>query len=315
MAEIITIGEILVEVMRKKVDVPLDEPGEFVGPFPSGAPAIFIDAVARLGKSSGIIGSVGEDDFGNLVTSRLDNDNVNISQVKELKDEFTGTAFVTYFGDGTRKFLYHVGKSAAGDVKPEDVSEDFVRDSSALHITGSALTMCDSMREACYKAVDLAEDSDTLISFDPNVRVETIEGVEFEDIAEPIIEVSDLLSPGADELKVATGIENEGEAVDKMLNKGVECVAIKLGDEGCRIYTEDREIKSSSFKIDEVDPTGAGDAFSAALLVGWMEDMGIEKLARFANAVGAKTVSKQGPMEGLPWREDVEEILKHGQLD
>ncbi|MCD6232542.1 sugar kinase, partial [Candidatus Aerophobetes bacterium] len=65
--EVASIGELLVEVMRKKVDEPLGVPGTFVGPFPSGAPAIFIDTVARLGVRSGFIGTVGEDDFGKLI--------------------------------------------------------------------------------------------------------------------------------------------------------------------------------------------------------------------------------------------------------
>lgn len=310
MTEIITIGETIVEIMRKKVDLQLNEPGEFVGPFPSGAPAIFVDAVARLGKNSGIIGAVGGDDFGDLHVSRLERDDVDISQIKNLEDEFTGTAFVTYFSDGSRKFLFHIDKSAAGMLGPEDVSEDFVKNSSALHITGASLTMCESMREACYKTVEIAKDSDTIISFDPNVREETIGGEDFEKIANPVLEESDLLAPGPEELKITTGIKNEEEAVTKMLKNGVKCIAIKLGEDGCRIYTENQKVESPGFEIKEVDPTGTGDAFSAALLVGWMEDMKIEKIAKFANAVGAKAVSKQGPMEGLPWREDVEKFLE-----
>jgi len=312
--EVITVGEILVEIMRRKSDVPLNETGDFVGPFPSGAPAIFIDTVSRLGRDSGIIGTVGGDDFGEVLLSRLKGDDVDISQVKKQEDEFTGTAFVSYRSDGSRKFIFHVDRSAAGMVAPRDVPEDLIKESSALHITGSSLTMCESMREACYKAVEIAKENDTLVSFDPNVREETVEGEDFEKIADPVLVVSDLLSPGLEELKISTGIEDEEEAVEKMLEKGAECVGVKLGEQGCRIYTEGETVESKGFEIDEVDPTGAGDAFSAALLVGWMEDMKIERMARFANAVGAKAVSEQGPMEGIPWREEVEKILEKDSI-
>ena len=54
MPSIWTMGEILVEIMRPRPDMPLSEPGEFLGPYPTGAPAIFIDAVARLGEHTGI---------------------------------------------------------------------------------------------------------------------------------------------------------------------------------------------------------------------------------------------------------------------
>ena len=66
MAEILTMGELIVEIMRPKEDMPLDMAGTFLGPFPSGAPAIFIDTAARLGHSAAIIGGVGDDDFGGV---------------------------------------------------------------------------------------------------------------------------------------------------------------------------------------------------------------------------------------------------------
>jgi len=63
MAEIWTMGDLLCEVMREREDVPLDQADLFRGPFPSGAPGIFISTAARLGHSTGVIGGVGADDF------------------------------------------------------------------------------------------------------------------------------------------------------------------------------------------------------------------------------------------------------------
>ncbi len=67
MSEIWTMGEILVEIMRPRPGKQFHEKGEFIDPLPSGASAIFIDTVARLGHKSGIIGGVGEDGFGRTV--------------------------------------------------------------------------------------------------------------------------------------------------------------------------------------------------------------------------------------------------------
>ena len=71
MASIWTMGELLVEIMRPQAGMGLREPDAFLGPYPSGAPAIFIDTVARLGHPAGMIGGVGEDDFGRCVVERL----------------------------------------------------------------------------------------------------------------------------------------------------------------------------------------------------------------------------------------------------
>ncbi len=74
--EIISLGELLVEIMRTEVDVPHGRIGSYYkGPFPSGAPANFIDSVARMSVpfniSSGFIGVVGNDEFGEIILKKL----------------------------------------------------------------------------------------------------------------------------------------------------------------------------------------------------------------------------------------------------
>ena len=71
MYDIITIGEILVEILAKEIGQELCAPGIFLGPYPSGAPAICIDQVGRMGAKAAIIAKVGDDDFGLLNLRRL----------------------------------------------------------------------------------------------------------------------------------------------------------------------------------------------------------------------------------------------------
>ena len=71
MADIITIGEILVEILTEEVDQVFYKPGKLLGPYPSGAPAICIDQAARMGASAAIIAKVGKDDFARINLERL----------------------------------------------------------------------------------------------------------------------------------------------------------------------------------------------------------------------------------------------------
>jgi len=64
MSDVWIMGELLVEVMRPKPGMNLQETGPFLGPFPSGAPGILIDTVARLGHTAAIVSGVGDDEFG-----------------------------------------------------------------------------------------------------------------------------------------------------------------------------------------------------------------------------------------------------------
>jgi tagatose kinase len=78
MKSILTIGEILVEIMATDTGDGFLEPVKLVGPFPSGAPAIFIDQTAKFGQPGAIIGCVGNDDFGRVNLDRLRRDGVNV---------------------------------------------------------------------------------------------------------------------------------------------------------------------------------------------------------------------------------------------
>ena len=94
--EVWTMGELLAEVMRPERGLGLDRPAPFLGPFPSGAPGIFIDTVARLGVSAGIVGAVGDDPFGRCITERLARDGVRVDHVAVVPGYATGVAFVAY---------------------------------------------------------------------------------------------------------------------------------------------------------------------------------------------------------------------------
>ena len=117
MLDILIMGEMIVEIMRDHEDSPLHEAGIFKGPYPSGAPAICIDAAARLGCRTAIIGGVGQDDFGKCLLDRLQKDGVDTSRVIESQERSTGCAFVTYFSDGSRKFIFHMGNTPAVEAK------------------------------------------------------------------------------------------------------------------------------------------------------------------------------------------------------
>jgi sugar/nucleoside kinase (ribokinase family) len=326
--QIIALGELLVEVMRPGVDQPLSRPGEFVGPYPSGAPAIFIDAAARLGASTGFIGVVGAaadgadseaDPFGRCVLDRLRDDGVDTTFVRAAPGNTTGTAFVAYRSDGSRTFCFHLPHSAAALLGPDDVDVAYFSDVRFLHVTGSALSISESARQACYKAVRLCKAAGGRISFDPNLRPELIGIDRVRQICQPLLDHCDLLLPSGPEAAMLAGQPAGDAATDQaaenaclaLLERGVPLIALKRGAQGSTVFTATQRpgqtlrIDALPLSVAEVDPTGAGDCYGAAFVVGLLEGMDLPAAARFANVVGALAVTVQGPMEGAPWRRDV----------
>ena len=119
---------------------------------------------------------------------------------------------------------------------------------------------------------------------------------------------ADVILPSLSEAAMLTGLETDEQGCRLWASQG-KTVALKMGPRGCRIYSGDRVIDVPGFAVQEVDPTGAGDSFCAGFTVALLENMSLEDGGRFANAVGALAVTKLGPMEGAPSRQQVNEFL------
>jgi tagatose kinase len=300
--KVVAVGELLVEIMRVDVDQPLSETAAFVGPFPSGAPAIFADAVARLGVTTGFIGVAGEDAFGDCVVSRLHRDGVDVRHVRREPGYTTGIAFVSYRRDGSRTFLFHLRQSAAALLSPRDVEPQPMDGVAYLHVTGSALSVSESAREACYAAVRACKRAGGRISFDPNIRPELLGIGHVREICGPVLQQCDLLLPSGPEATMLTGHSDEREACEALVAGGIPIVALKRGARGSTVFTEHETHEAEPISVREVDPTGAGDCYGAAFVAGLLEGWDLPTVARFANVVGGLAVTRKGPMEGAPTR-------------
>jgi len=315
---VISLGELLVEIMRTEVDVPHGRIGSnYKGPFPSGAPAIFIDSATRMSKSfnlsTGFIGVVGNDEFGEVVLNKLKSDGVDISKIRIDNSRTTGIAFNQYNSDGTRKFIFAAG--AAGQISPDDIDEEYFSNVKALHIMGSSLSISESSREACYKAIKIARslNPQVIISFDPNLRPEMLDIKRIIEISKPILEKTTILFPSGEEAEMLAGIKGEVKACNKLIKKGLKLVVLKQGKEGCTIFSSGLvdDIMVPGFKVEETDPTGAGDSFDGAFIVGYLAGWDLKRIGSFANAAGALKVQFFGPMSNTSYDEVIDLMNKN----
>jgi sugar/nucleoside kinase (ribokinase family) len=304
-------GEMLVEVMRPTAGMPLDKPGEFIGPFPSGAPAIFIDTVARLGHSAGIVGGVAEDDFGRCLIQRLTDDGVDVRYVGKYPDQSTAVAFVTYFEDGSRKFIFHIdGTPAVKQVFSESME---ITTPTFFHVMGCSLMANDRFREEILSAVRHFHSMGSRISFDPNIRVELLGEKGLMDVIGPVLSRTAVLLPGEAELRLVSGEQDIKTAVGKMFeNPVLEVIVLKQGKSGARVYTREEMVPAPAYEIQEVDPTGAGDCFDAGFLCGLLEGKSLVECGKIAAAAGALNAAAFGPMEGEISPETIRNLIETG---
>ena len=161
---------------------PLDQPGEFSGPYASGAPAIFAVAAARLALKTGFIGAIGEDAFGRLTRKRFTAEGVDASQTQIQPGYSTGAAFVAYDHSGGREFIFHIRHAAAGQLAADRIRPAYFENVKWLHLSGSTLAMNENSRAACQRAMDLTLAQGGKISLDPNLRLELMPLEDFREI-------------------------------------------------------------------------------------------------------------------------------------
>lgn len=310
MTDIVTFGEVLAEFMAVDTNQPLGEPGQWTGPFPGGAPAIFIDQAAKLGSSAALVSGVGDDAFGQALTRRLADDEVDVSSIRVIPGETTASAFVTYHDDGSRDFVFNIANSAVAAIQ-EDQFAVPLAGCRLFHVAGTAL-FSDRMIELARHAIDVVHAGGGRVSFDPNVRKEMLNRPGVHNALERLLARTDILLPSGDELNVLTGESNEQAAVERALALGVSEIALKRGGKGCRYYSGDGMQEFPRFEVEEVDPTGAGDSFGATFCTLRAQGMAADQALIYANAAGATAVSRRGAMEGTSTRAQLDEfIVRH----
>ncbi len=314
MAEIITMGEMIVEIMRATVDEPLDRAGTFKGPYPSGAPAIFIDTVARLGHGAKIIGGVGDDDFGKCLLTRLEGDGVDVSDVIVNDRISTGCAFVTYFEDGSRKFIFHIGNTPA--VLAPAPAPEKLAGAKFFHIMGCSMMADLAFGRRIVDSMICANEQGAKVSFDPNIRPELMKDPEAMDLVAAVMERMNVYMPGVGELLQFAGCDNVEDAVKHYFeNPNLELIVLKDGSRGCHVYGRTGKIFSFGvYKAKPVDATGAGDSFDAAFLCGLLEGKSVEDAAKLATAAATLNIAAFGPMEGKINRANCEAIIAENNI-
>ncbi len=311
---ICTMGELLVEFLSKNINQGFSEAGEFLGPYPSGAPAIFAAQVARLGFASTLFGCVGNDDFGRMNIARLQREGVNTAGIVVARQAPTGTAFVSYRTQTERDFIFNIPDSASGCFSARLIDINLLKQCSHFHIMGSSLFSF-RMIEAMHKAIEIVKQNNGTVSFDPNIRKEMLTIPEMEQAFDYILEYTDIFLPSESEIPHFARSKNQPESaiISELLQNGIRHVVVKRGPKGASYYhladdaLQEQHVAGTGCEV--IDPTGAGDCFGATFVSLLLAGYPVGKALKFANASGAIAVSSKGPMEGLASVAQIEHFL------
>ncbi len=315
--EVTCIGEILVDFVSTQKGVSLVDGTSFMK-LPGGAPANLAVGLVRLGVPTAFIGRVGDDSFGKYLCNELRKIGVVSGGIVFDKQHKTRLAFVSLTPSGERFFEFWETQPADIQLRFSDVNLPALRESKIIHVS-SFLLLKEPARSSLVQIISELQDGTSLISFDPNVRLNLWKTEsKAKQLMMKVVKFTDILRLNHQEAAFLTGVDDIEEAAKQLLDTGPRIVVITQGANGCYFRTNNVDGYADGFKVDVVDTTGCGDGFLAGLLEGLLQsDLKIEKLSkehlhdicRYANAVGAIVATRPGAITALPEKNSVNEFL------
>lgn len=271
---------------------------------PGGKGANQATACARLGKSVQMIGSVGEDLYGDLIMNSLQNDKVDTSFVKRVKESSTGCAIITV--DNTAENTMLVFKGANDHLKVKDIKEAFlnINDSKIL------LVQMEIPEEVIIESMILARKKGMYVILDPAPA---------EGITVRALEYADLIVPNRQETKQLTGIDvtcvdTAYKAAKYFELMDVKNSIIKMAERGSLVYQNGQADYIPAIPVKSVDTVGAGDSFAGAIACALSEGQDLVSAVKFASIVGALKVTKVGAQMGIPTLKEINDFCTERKI-
>jgi ribokinase len=279
-------------------------PGETIlgGPFhmgPGGKGANQAVAAARLGAETAMVVKLGMDPFGDLAEANMTNEGIRPDFIFRTDEAHTGAALIMVDARGENMIVVAAG--ANNLLSPDDVDKA----GEAIEGADVLLVQLEIPIETVERTIELAHEAGVTVLLNPAPGRE---------IHSKLLAMCDVVTPNETETQIITGMSvrdrDEAEAAARwLLKQGVKAVVITLGAEGALVATENGIENVPGQKVEVVDTTGAGDAFSGALAVALAEGMELAEAVAFSNAAAALQVTKIGTAPAMPYRKDVDAFV------
>lgn len=257
----------------------------------------------RLGAGASLIGAIGNDPFGKIVSEELKMSGVDIHTLKVDSKRPTGCAFITIFPSRNNAII--AGKGANDGLCPADIEKA----SDVIELSDAVVVDLEIPFETVEAALRLAQKKQKFSILDAGpAKSCPIE----------ILQLADIVSPNETELEVlsemsVSDVESAHEAGKKLLAQGVKELVLKLGGLGALWMTRGKHQHFPAVEVVAVDPTAAGDAFTTALAIKFIQTKSMKTAIEYANIAGALTTTKMGAMPSLPAKEEIEVLLSPGK--
>lgn len=300
--DILVIGSLNMDLVTRTPYLP--KPGETIHGHqftmvPGGKGANQAAAIAKLGASVAMFGKVGEDAFGENVLASLHSAGVDTSSVIVDPDVTTGIAAILVDDHGENSIVVTAGANhmlSIADIKRIP----------PLFLTAKYLVLqLEIPLDVVQYSIEEAKKNDMRVVLNTAPAYHEVNS---------FLDQVDYLLLNETEAQIYTGrnvldLADAESAVKDLLRMGVPVVVLTIGERGALLGFQNQVTHIETHKVEVVDTTAAGDAFTGGFTVALNKGASLEKAVQYANAVGALTVTRLGAQSSLPTAAEVDLFL------
>jgi 5-dehydro-2-deoxygluconokinase len=324
--DLIAMGRAAVDFYGEQVGGRLEDMGSFAK-YLGGCPANISVGAARLGLDVAMLTRVGDEHMGRFVRETLAAEGVDVSHVRTDPHRLTGLVVLGIRDRETFPLIFYRENCADMAIAPEDFDVAFIGSARALLVTGTHFST-QATDAACRAAIDCARARGTKVVLDIDYRP-VLWGLTSPGLGEQrfvaservsghlqsIVALCDLVVGTEEEIHIAGGNTDTIAALRRLRELTAGTLVVKRGARGCAIFPAaipdhlDDGIVHEGFPTDVFNVLGAGDAFMAGLLSGWLRGKDWAEAARIANACGSLVVSRHGCAPAMPSAAELAEFF------
>lgn len=327
--DLITIGRVSVDLYGQQIGSRLEDIASFAKAV-GGCPANIAIGAARLGLKSALISRVGDEPMGRFVREQLTHEGVDASGVRVDGERLTALVLLSVRDQQTFPLIFYRENCADSALTEEDVDEEFVASARAVLVTGTHFSLPHAAL-AQRKAVRIARAAGAKVVLDIDYRpnlwgigghgagdARYARSAQVTQQLSGVLPECDLIVGTEEEMHVAAGVEDTVEALRRLRAVSAAVIVCKRGPDGCVVFdgaipgSLELGLVARGMQVEVYNVLGAGDAFLAGFLSGYLRDEPHEVSARRANACGAIAVSRLLCSSEFPTVPELEHYLAHG---
>jgi 5-dehydro-2-deoxygluconokinase len=327
--DLVAIGRVSVDLYGQQLGSRLEDLASLAKGV-GGCPANVAIGVARLGLRAALITRVGDEPMGRFVREQLEREGVDTRGVQVDRERLTPLVLLSVRDQDTFPHIFYRENCADGALSPADVDAGLVAGARALLVTGTHFSMA-AGAQAQRKAMDIARSHAARIVLDVDYRPNLwgigghgagasryARSARVTEALAAVLADCDLIVGTEEELHIAAGVEDTLAAVRHIRERSPAVIVCKRGRQGCLVFEghAPRRLEDAlvvpGMDVEVCNALGAGDAFLAGYLLGYLRDEPHERSARYGNACGALAVSRLLCSAEFPSRQELDHYLYYG---